>query len=318
MFLLCLFILLLYEGLNQILEITDEDQQKKRNEIFKEKLKEATGSLNSLYNEEMKAMPESQKIKYFLMKIKVETNKIINSSSSYSEFEKQYYLNNLLNSLNIQCKISPEYILNFLRGYLNILDEYQIELLLKRKEAFDYYYPVLNGLTSIHKEIKNSEYEKDIFQKYINELYNFLKKQNYIESPILIQFVLNNPNLFLNEDSQQLKCFIDLIRDLDSFSIEELEYQLFKLGDKKDTVEPNVSKLICEIWNYLFELYDEGSIILTFVVEEIFQFMNFFGEISEFAYKDNLYSISLKKYIDENPRSTILTGDLLFNKEIKD
>lgn len=92
LFLLCLFIILLYEGLNHILKITDENKTEKQNIIYNEKVKKVNELLQSLYNENNKRMPESSKIQYFFMHIKYEINIIIKSNSIDSEFEKQYYL----------------------------------------------------------------------------------------------------------------------------------------------------------------------------------------------------------------------------------
>lgn len=304
LFLLCLFIILLYEGLNQILKITDENKTKKQDVIYNEKVQNAIEMLQSLYKKQNEGMPESSIIQYFFMRIKYETNIIIKSNSINSEFEKHYYLNYLLYSLDEKCKISSKYIVDFLRRYLNILNEYEIELIFDSKDTFIYYYPLLDWLTSMHEKIENNN---DILKEYINELYVFLKKQKNIEAPLLIQFVLNNPYLFLKVDLQQLKNFLDLIMGLNSFNIEELEYQLFNLGKCEDFCESDSSKLVCRVWNYLFEKYDQGAIDLLLPVESLFQFQDFFGRKIEFIYEKNWYSVILKDYITKNPESELAT-----------
>ena len=301
LFLLCLFILLLYEGLSQILEITDENKTKKQSIIYNEKVKKINELLQFLYNEENEVMPEISKIQYFFMHIKYETNIITKNNSMDSAFEKQYYLNCLLYLLDVEDKISPKKIVYFLREYLKILNEYEIELLLDSEKPLIYNYPLLDGLTSMHKKIENN----DIINEYIDELYDFLKEQEYLESPLLIQFVLDNPYLFLKVDLHQLTNFLDLIIDLNSFNIEELEYQLFNLGTSEDFVESDISKLVCKIWNYLFEMYDQGEINLLFPVENHFEFQSFFGTKTEFIYKGNWYSKALGDYVEKNPESKL-------------
>ena len=301
LFLLCLFILLLYEGLNQIIEITDENKTNKQDIIYNEKVKKINELLQSLYNKENEKMPESSRIQYFFMHIKYEVNIIIKSNSMDSEFEKQYYLNNLLYLLDAKGKISPERIVYFLREYLKMLNEYEIELLFNSKEPHIYYYPLLEGFTSMHKKIENNAN----LNKYINELYDFLKKQKYIESPLLIQFVLDNPHLFLKVNLHQLTDFLDLIVYSDSFSIEELEFQLFNLGKSKDFVESDISKLVCNVWNYLFEMYDQQEMDLLLPDESLFEFQSFFGTKTELIYENNWYSKVLEDYVEKNPESTL-------------
>lgn len=67
LFLICLFILLLYKGLNQILEITDENKTKKQDIIYNEKVKKINELLQLLYNKNYEGMPEISKIQYFFM-----------------------------------------------------------------------------------------------------------------------------------------------------------------------------------------------------------------------------------------------------------
>lgn len=306
LFLICLFILLLYKGLNQILEITDENKTKKQDIIYNEKVKKINELLQLLYNKNYEGMPEISKIQYFFMHIKYEINIIIKSNSMDSEFEKQYYLNCLLYLLDAKGKISPKKIVYFLREYLKLLDEYEIELLFKSKESQSkepriYYCPLLDEFTSMHKKIENN----DNLNEYIDELYDFLKKQKYINSPFLIQFVLDNPYLFLKVELYQLKKFLDLIIALSSFDIQELEYQLFNLGKSKDFVESDISKLVCKVWNYLFEKYDQGAIDLLFPVENHFEFQSFFGTKTEFIYEENWYSKALGDYVEKNPESEL-------------
>ena len=303
LFLLCLFIILLYEGLNQILKITDENKTEKQDIIYNEKVKKANELLQSLYNEKNKGMPESSRIQYFFMYIKYEINIITKSKSIDSEFEKQYYLNYLLYLLNVKDKISPKKIVYFLREYLKMLSEYEIELLLESEKPLSFYYPLLSGFTSMHKNIDNDKY--DILKEYIDELYDFLKKQEYLESPLLIKFVLDNPYLFLKEDLHQLTNFLDLIFSLDSFIIDELEYQLFDLGKSEDFIESDTSKLVCNIWNYLFEMYDQQQIDLFVPVESHFEFKSFFGANKEFIYEENWYSKTLVDYVEKNPESKL-------------
>lgn len=303
LFLLCLFIILLYEGLNQILKITDENKAKKQDIIYNEKVKNAIELLQSLYNKQNEGMPERSIIQYFFMSIKYETNIIIKSDSKNSEFEKHYYLNHLLYSLDKQCKISSKYIVDFLRKYLDILNEYEIELLFDSKDTFIYYYPLLDWFTLMHEKIEDN----DSLKEYIDELYVFLKKQKNIEPPLLIQFVLDNPYLFLKVDLQQLKNFLDLIMGLNSFNVEELEYQLFNLGKSEEFFESDSSKLVCNVWNYLFEKYDRGEIDLLLPVESHFQFQDFFGRKIEFIYEKNWYSVILRDYITKNPESELAT-----------
>lgn len=306
LFLLCLFIILLYEGLNQILKITNENKTEKRNIIYNEKVKKVNELLQSLYNEKNKRMPESSRIQYFFMHIKYEINIIIKSNSIDSEFEKQYYLNYLLYLLDVKDKISPKKSVYFLRGYLKMLIEYEIELLLESEKTLVFYYPLLDGFTSMHKNIDNDNNDNnDTLKKYIDELYDFLKKQDYLESPLLIKFVLDNPFLFLKEDLHQLTNFLDLIFSLNSFNIEELEYQLFNLGKSEDFVESDISKLVCKVWNYLFEMYDQGEINLLLPVENHFEFQSFFGMKTEFIYEGNWYSKALGDYVEKKPESEL-------------
>lgn len=306
LFLLCLFIILLYEGLNQILKITNENKTEKRNIIYNEKVKKVNELLQSLYNEKNKRMPESSRIQYFFMHIKYEINIIIKSNSIDSEFEKQYYLNYLLYLLDVKDKISPKKIVYFLRRYLKMLIEYEIELLLESEKTLVFYYPLLDGFTSMHKNIDNDNNDNnDTLKKYIDELYDFLKKQDYLESPLLIKFVLDNPFLFLKEDLHQLTNFLDLIFSLNSFNIEELEYQLFNLGKSEDFVESDISKLVCKVWNYLFEMYDQGEINLLLPVENHFEFQSFFGTKTEFIYEGNWYSKALGDYVEKKPESEL-------------
>lgn len=290
----------MYEGLNQILKITNENKTEKRNIIYNEKVKKVNELLQSLYNEKNKRMPESSRIQYFFMHIKYEINIIKKSNSIDSEFEKQYYLNYLLYLLDVKDKISPKKIVYFLRGYLKMLSEYEIELLLESEKTLVFYYPLLDGFTSMHKNIDNDN--NDTLKKYIDELYDFLKKQDYLESPLLIKFVLDNPFLFLKEDLHQLTNFLDLIFSLNSFNIEELEYQLFNLGKSEDFVESDISKLVCKVWNYLFEMYDQGEINLLLPVENHFEFQSFFGTKTEFIYEGNWYSKALGDYVEKNQK----------------
>ncbi|MGQ7387399.1 hypothetical protein ACTGWU_07665 [Streptococcus suis] len=301
LFLLCLFVLLLYEGLTQILEIADENVKKKRDKIFTKKVKDANQSLQLLYNKDMERMPETSKIQYFFMQTKLEINTIINSGSTNYEFEKQYYLNFLLDSLDNKSKVSSKNAVYFLVGYINILKEYKIELLLDRKENHNYYYPLLDGFTSMQIKIDNEV----IPENYINELRDFFEKQNFIESPILIQFVLSNYLFFSKVNLGQLTKFIDLIINLESFNIEELEYQLFVLGTFDDKVDSPLSKLICYIWTHLFELYEKETVNLNFPVEHKFDFQDFFGNRTEFIYDKNWYYIALRDFVRKNPKSNI-------------
>ena len=303
LFLLCLFITLLYEGLNQILKITDENKTEKQNIIYNEKVKKVNEFLQSLYNENNKRTPESSRIQLFFIHIRYEINIIIKSNSIDSEFEKQYYLNCLLYLLDVKDKISPKNIIYFLREYLKMLSEYEIELLLESETPLVFYYPLLDGFTSMNKNIDNDN--NDILKEYIDELYDFLKKQEYLESPLLIKFVLDNSYLFLKEDLHQLTNFLDLIFSLNSFNIEELEYQLFNLGKSEDFVESDISKLVCNVWNYLFEMYDQRQIDLLLPVERHFEFQNFFGTNTEFIYEENWYSKTLVDYVEKNPESEL-------------
>ena len=61
LFLLCLFILLLYEGLNQIIEITDENKTNKQDIIYNEKVKKINELLQSLYYKENEKMQKKFK-----------------------------------------------------------------------------------------------------------------------------------------------------------------------------------------------------------------------------------------------------------------
>lgn len=212
-------------------------------------------------------------------------------------------MNYLLYLLDVKDKISPKKIVYFLRGYLKMLSEYEIELLLESEKTLVFYYPLLDGFTSMHKNIDNDN--NDTLKKYIDELYDFLKKQDYLESPLLIKFVLDNPFLFLKEDLHQLTNFLDLIFSLNSFNIEELEYQLFNLGKSEDFVESDISKLVCKVWNYLFEMYDQGEINLLLPVENHFEFQSFFGTKTEFIYEGNWYSKALGDYVEKKPESEL-------------
>ncbi len=64
---------------------------------------------------------------------------------------------------------------------------------------------------------------------------------------------------------------------LNSFNVEELEYQLFNLEARKEFFESDSSKLVCNVWNYLFEKHDRGEIDLLLPVES-HQFQDFLGE----------------------------------------
>lgn len=96
-----------------------------------------------------------------------------------------------------------------------------------------------------------------------------------------------------------------MIIALSSFDIQELEYQLFNLGKSKDFVESDISKLVCKVWNYLFEKYDQGAIDLLFPVENHFEFQSFFGTKTEFIYEENWYSKALGDYVEKNPESEL-------------
>ena len=86
---------------------------------------------------------------------------------------------------------------------------------------------------------------------------------------------------------------------------EELEYQLFNLGKSEDFVESNISKLVCNVWNYLFEMYDQRQIDLLLPVERHFEFQNFFGTNTAFIYEENWYSKTLVDYVEKNPKSEL-------------
>lgn len=300
LFLIFTFILLLYVGLSQILELTDDNFFEKRNKIFNSKITDSEEYFQLLYNDEesIKKMPEKSKINKIIFMFKLEVGAILSSKSDGTEYEKQYYLNHLIHSLQNKNKISLDYVEYFLTEYINLLKEFNIKLLIDRKKYNNFYYPLLDGFTDMHKKINYGFNSIN----YINVLLDYFESQEHIESPLLIKFILENYKLFSKAKPQQLEEMLGLIINLKSFQIEELEFQLFYDGSIFDS---DKEKFICSIWTYLFNKYEECTFDLQLPTESKVEYIDFMGNVTEIDLSNNCYSKALETFINNNPNSNI-------------
>ncbi|HEL1692453.1 TPA: hypothetical protein TXS27_001400 [Streptococcus suis] len=295
---LLLFLVFLFDGLSIILKITSDDLGEKKKENFFEKNESNYRLHKKIVVDKEIQLPESSVIELIVMRINNDFQIIGND-----EFEKNYYLNNILKAvLDCDLSLSRRIQSSLTIRLLNMINSNKIKIIYVSDERISFKYPLLDGLTTA---LENFE-ENQIYECH-EKILELLQAQEYLEAPLLIKFYLENVEQFHGSGTQIFDEIFDKIIQLETYSTDELVFQLFIKYQTyvKDysRASDNEQGAIIDIWEKIFQ--NHSQLKFSFPETDEVNFSTFVGTTIPINISINLYVAAVIVFLYNHPETDL-------------